>query len=60
MGNVSTLKDRRAHGRMPRTRGCYAIAVREAWAMLEGGELTAGQFLALCDEAARDEARGEL
>ena len=60
MGNVSTLKDRRAKSHLPRPHGCYAIAVREAWAMLEGGELTAGQFLALCYEAAQEEAHGTL
>ena len=40
--------------------GCYAIAVREAWAMLDAGELNPGQFLALCYEAAQAEALGDL
>ena len=60
MGKVAVMHDRRAARQMPRTHGCYAIAVREAWTMLEGGELTAGQFLALCYEAAQDEERGDL
>ena len=60
MGNVAMLKDRRAPRRMPRGHGCYGIAVREAWAMMEDGDLTPGQFLALCYEAAEDDERGDL
>jgi hypothetical protein len=53
-------RERRVTRGLSRTPGCYAIAVREAWAMLDAGELNPGQFLALCYEAAQAEAQGDL
>lgn len=60
MSNVAVLQDRRAPRKLRPARGCYGIAVREAWAMLDEGELTPAQFLTLCYEAARDHEAGGL
>ena len=52
--------ERRVTRGLHRPNGCYAIAVRAAWAMLDAGELSPGQFLVLCYEAAQAEAQGDL
>ena len=53
-------RERRVPRGLPHTPGCYAIAVREAWSMLAAGELNAGQFLALCYEAAQADEQADL